>query len=160
MPRGAPAVISRTDPAAAWAARTAKGRFGYAFNVMVDTPDGVATDVEANLVRSAAEVDAGRAMLAHAGDRHGYRPKRVVADTASSSGAFLAFVIVARCRTSCCWNAPSRPRASSLAELSATGVSRTAISARLARCYASPAWTRELVLAGTVPRRLIVVRAT
>lgn len=36
VPRGKPAAISRTDPAAAWAARTAKGRFGYAFNVLVD----------------------------------------------------------------------------------------------------------------------------
>jgi hypothetical protein len=91
VPRGEPAFVSRTDPAAAWAARTAKGRFGYAFNVMVDTPGGVAMEVEASPARFAAEVDAGRAMLAHAGDRHGYRPKRVAADTAYGSGAFLAF---------------------------------------------------------------------
>ena len=92
VPRGEPAVVSRTDPAAAWAARTAKGRFGYAFNVMVDTPGGVAMEVEASPARFAAEVDAGRVMLARAGDRHGYRPKRVAADTAYGSGAFLAFV--------------------------------------------------------------------
>jgi transposase len=92
VPRGEPAVVSRTDPAAAWAARTAKGRFGYAFNVMVDTPGGVAMDVEASPARFAAEVDAGRVMLARACDRHGYRPKRVAADTAYGSGAFLAFV--------------------------------------------------------------------
>lgn len=92
MPLGEPAVISPTDPAAAWAARTAKGRFGYAFNVMVDTPGGVAMDVEASPGRFAAEVDTGRAMLARAGDRHGYRPKRVAAGPAYGSGAFLAFV--------------------------------------------------------------------
>lgn len=92
VPRGEPAVISRTDPAAAWAARTAKGRFGYAFNVIVDMPGGVAMDVQASPARFAAEVDAGRAMLARAGARHGYRPKRVAADTAYGSGAFLAFV--------------------------------------------------------------------
>lgn len=92
VPRGKPAAISRTDPASAWAARTAKGRFGYAFNVLIDTPSGVAMDVEASPARFAAEVDAGRAMLARAGDRHGYRPKRVAADTAYGSAAFLAFV--------------------------------------------------------------------
>jgi transposase len=92
VPRGEPAAISRTDPAAAWAARTAKGRFGYAFNVLVDTPGGVAIDVEASPARFAAEVDAGRIMLARASDQHGYRPKRVAADTAYGSAAFLAFV--------------------------------------------------------------------
>jgi hypothetical protein len=39
-------------------------------------------DVEASPARFAAEVDAGRAMLARADDRFGYRPKRVAADTA------------------------------------------------------------------------------
>ena len=92
VPLGKPAAISRTDPAAAWAARTARGRFGYAFNVMVDTPGGIAMDVEASPVRFAAEVDAGRIMLARAGDRHGYRPKRVAADTAYGSAVFRAFV--------------------------------------------------------------------
>lgn len=71
VPRGTPAVISRTDPAAAWAARTAKGRFGYAFNVIIDTPGGVAMEVEASPARFAAEVSARRTMLARAGDRHG-----------------------------------------------------------------------------------------
>ena len=92
MPRGKPAAISRPDPAAAWAARTAKGRFGYAFNVLIDTPGGVSMDVKASPARFAAEVDAGRAMLARAGDRHGCRPKQVAADTAYGSAAFLAFV--------------------------------------------------------------------
>ena len=91
VPRGKPAAISRTDPAAAWAARTAKGRFGYVFNVLIDTPGGVTMDVEASPSRFAAEVDAGRAMLARADDRHGYRPKRVAADPAYVSAAFLAF---------------------------------------------------------------------
>lgn len=77
VPRGEPVAISRTDPAAAWAARTAKGRFGYAFNVLIDTPNGVAMDVEATPARFAAEVDAGRIMLVRAGDRMDYRPKRV-----------------------------------------------------------------------------------
>jgi hypothetical protein len=66
--------------------------FEYAFNVLVDTPNGVAIDVEARPARFAAEVDAGRIMLARAGDRHGYRPKRVAADTAYGGAAFLAFV--------------------------------------------------------------------
>ena len=92
VPRGKPTAISRTDPAAVWAARTARERFGYAFNVLIDTPGGVAMEVEASPARFAAEVDAGRAMLARAGDRHGYRPKRVAADTAYGSAAFLAFV--------------------------------------------------------------------
>lgn len=49
-------------------------------------------DVEASPARFAAEVDAGRTMLARADDRFGYRPKRVAADTAYGSAAFLAFV--------------------------------------------------------------------
>lgn len=92
VPRGKPAAVSRTDPGAAWSARTARGRFGYAFNVLIDTPGGVAVEVEASPARFAAEVDAARVMLARAGDRFGYRPKRVAADTAYGSAAFLAFV--------------------------------------------------------------------
>lgn len=92
VPRGKPAAVSRTDPASAWSARTARGRFGYALNVLIDTPGGVTIDVEASPARFAAEVDAGRTMLARADDRFGYRPKRVAADTAYGSVAFLAFV--------------------------------------------------------------------
>ena len=91
-PRGKPAAISRTDPGAAWSARTARGRFGYAYNVLIDTPGGVAVEVEASPARFAAEVDAARIMLARAGDCFDYQPKRVAADTAYGSGAFLAFV--------------------------------------------------------------------
>lgn len=91
-PRGEPAALSRTDPASAWSARTVRGRFGYAFNVLIDTPGGVAMEVEASPARFAAEVDAGRAMLTRATDRFDYRPKRVAADTAYGSAAFLAFV--------------------------------------------------------------------
>ena len=90
--RGAPAELSRTDPAAAWSARTARGRFGYAFNLLMDAPSGAALDVEAAPARHAAEVDAGRDMLARAAERFGYRPKRVTADTAYGSAAFLAFI--------------------------------------------------------------------
>lgn len=90
--RGKPAKVSRTDPASAWSARTVRGRFGYAFNVLIDTPGGVAMEVEASPARFAAEVDAGRVMLARAGERFDYRPKRVAADTAYGSAAFLAFV--------------------------------------------------------------------
>lgn len=90
--RGAPAELSRTDPAAAWSARTARGRFGYAFNLLMDAPSGVALDVEATPARHASEVDAGRDMLARAAERFGYRPKRVTADTAYGSAAFLAFI--------------------------------------------------------------------
>lgn len=38
--RGAPAALSRTDPAAAWSARTVRGRFGYALNLLIDTRPG------------------------------------------------------------------------------------------------------------------------
>lgn len=90
--RGAPAELSRTDPAAAWSARTARGRFGYAFNLLMDAPSGAALDVEATPARHASEVDAGRDMLARAAERFGYRPKRVTAYTAYGSAAFLAFI--------------------------------------------------------------------
>jgi hypothetical protein len=42
--------------------------------------------------RFAAEVDAGRDMLARTAERFDYRPKRVAADTAYGSAPFLAFV--------------------------------------------------------------------
>ncbi len=90
--RSAPAELSRTDPAAAWSSRTVRGRFGYALNVLIDTPSGVTLDVEASPARFAAEVDAGRDMLARTAERFGYRPKRVAADTAYGSAAFLAFM--------------------------------------------------------------------
>lgn len=60
--------------------------------MLIDTPGGVAMDVEASPARFAAEVDAGRAMLARASERFGYRPKRIAADTAYGSTAFLASV--------------------------------------------------------------------
>lgn len=84
--------VSRTDPAAAWSARTVRGRFGYALNVMIDTPGGAALDVAATPARFAEEVTAGRDMLARAADRFGYRPKRVAADKAYGSATFIAFV--------------------------------------------------------------------
>lgn len=90
--RGTPAELSRTDPAAAWSARTARGRFGYAFNLLMDAPSGAALEVAATPARHASEVDAGRDMLARAAERFGYRPKRVTADTAYGSAAFLAFI--------------------------------------------------------------------
>lgn len=83
---------SRTDPAAAWTSRTVRGRFGHALNVLIDTPSGVALDVAATPARFAAEVDAGRDMLARAAERFGYRPKRVAVDTAYGSASFLAFL--------------------------------------------------------------------
>lgn len=70
-----------------------EGAFGYAFNVLIDMLGGVTIDVQASPARFAAEMDAGRTMLARAGDRFGYRPRRVAADTAYGSAAFLAFVI-------------------------------------------------------------------
>lgn len=91
VPRDKPAEVSRTDPASALSARTVRRRFGFAFNVLIDTP-GVAMDVEASLARSAAKVDASRAMLARAGERFAYRAKRVAADTAYGAAAFLTFV--------------------------------------------------------------------
>ena len=87
--RSAPAELSRTDPAAAWSARTVRGRFGYALNVLMDSPSGVALDLEAIPARFAT---AGRDMLARTAERFRYRPKRVAADTAYGSAAFLAFV--------------------------------------------------------------------
>ena len=88
--RSAPAELARADPAAAWSARTVRGRFGYALNILIDAPSNVALDVAASPARFAAEVDAGRDMLARAAERFDYRPKRVGADTAYGSAAFLA----------------------------------------------------------------------
>lgn len=51
--RSAPAELSRTDPAAAWLARTVRGRFGYALNILIDAPNNVALDVAASPARTA-----------------------------------------------------------------------------------------------------------
>jgi len=91
-PRGAPASLSRTDPGAAWSSRTVRGRFGYSLNVLIDTPSGITLEVQATPARHGSEVDAARDMLARAGDRFDFRPKRVAADTAYGSAVFLAFV--------------------------------------------------------------------
>ena len=84
--------VSRTDPAAAWSARPGRARFGYALNALVDTPSGVALDIEATPARFAEEVNAGRVMLGRSADRFDYHPKRVAADKAYGSANFLGFV--------------------------------------------------------------------
>ncbi|MBB3588865.1 MULTISPECIES: transposase [Sphingomonas] len=84
--------VSRTDPAAAWSARPGRARFGYALNALVDTPSGVALDIEATPARFAEEVNAGRVMLGRSADRFDYHPKRVAADKAYGSAHFLGFV--------------------------------------------------------------------
>lgn len=84
--------VSRTDPAAAWPARPGRARFGYALNALVDTPSGVALDIEATSARFAEEVNAGRVMLGRSADRFNYHPKRVAADKAYGSASFLGFV--------------------------------------------------------------------
>src|SRR3546814_10729378 len=83
--------VSRTDPAAAWSARTVRGRFGYALNVLIDTTSGAALDVEETPARFAGEVDAGHDMQARAAARFDYRHRRVAADTAYGSATFLDF---------------------------------------------------------------------
>jgi hypothetical protein len=95
-PRRKPTVLSRTDPASAWSAHTVRGRFGYAFNVMIDTPGGVAIEVEATPARFADEVDAASTMLSRAANCFEYRPKRLAADTAYGTGVFLKFVVDSR----------------------------------------------------------------
>ncbi len=133
--RSTPAELSRNDPAAAWSARTVRGRFGYALSILIDAPNNVALDVAASPARFAAEVDAGRDMLARTAERFGYRPKRVAADTAYGSAAFLAFVRDqgARYRTSPFSNDPNRPRASSRRPLSPMTGSGTATLAQPGR---------------------------
>lgn len=84
--------VSRTNPAAAWSARPGRARFGYALNALVDTPSGVALDIEATPARFAEEVNAGRVMLGRSADRFDYQPKRVAADKANGSANFLGFV--------------------------------------------------------------------
>ncbi len=61
---------------------TGPSRLDYALNVLIDTPSGAALEVQASPARFAAEVDAGRDMLARAAEQFSYRPKRVAADTA------------------------------------------------------------------------------
>ena len=146
VPRGTPAVISRTDPAPAWAARTAKGRFGHAFHVMIDTPGGVAMEVEASPARFAAEVDAGRIMLMRAADRIGYAPdrkaERPIEHLAGFTGVlqvdgYGGYAALARrgdVALALCWSHVRR-RFYELAKAGASPVA-TDVLARIARLYA------------------------
>jgi transposase len=92
--RKAPKVISPSDPASAWTAKANKRvQFGYGLNYLIDIENAVIVDVEATPARTYDEVAATRMMIERTEARFALKPKRLVADTAYGTGAFLGWLV-------------------------------------------------------------------
>ena len=92
--RKTPKVISPSDPAAAWTAKANKRvQFGYALNYLIDIENALIVDVEATPARTYDEVAATRVMIERTEARFDLKPKRLVADTAYGTGAFLGWLV-------------------------------------------------------------------
>lgn len=92
--RKVPKVISPSDPASAWTAKANKRvQFGYGLNYLIDIENAVIVDVEATPARTYDEVAATRTMIERTQARFDLKPKRLVADTAYGTGAFLGWLV-------------------------------------------------------------------
>jgi transposase len=92
--RKTPKVISPSDPASAWTAKANKRvQFGYGLNYLIDIENAVIVDVEATPARTYDEVAATRMMIERTEQRFDLRPKRLAADTAYGTGAFLGWLV-------------------------------------------------------------------
>jgi transposase len=92
--RKAPKVISPSDPASAWTAKANKRvQFGYGLNYLIDIENAVIVDVEATPARTYDEVVATRTMIERTEARFDLKPKRLAADTAYGTGAFLGWLV-------------------------------------------------------------------
>jgi transposase len=92
--RKAPKVISPSDPASAWTAKANKRvQFGYGLNYLIDIENAVIVDVEATPARTYDEVAATRMMIERTEACFFLKPKRLVADTAYGTGAFLGWLV-------------------------------------------------------------------
>jgi hypothetical protein len=88
--RKVPKVISPSDPASAWTAKANKRvQFGYGLNYLIDIENAVIVDVEATPARTYDEVAATRTMIERIEACFALKPKRLAADTAYGTGAFL-----------------------------------------------------------------------
>ena len=92
--RKAPKVISPSDPSSAWTAKANKRvQFGYGLNYLIDIENAVIVDVEATPARTYDEVAATRTMIERTQARFDLKPKRLAADTAYGTGAFLGWLV-------------------------------------------------------------------
>jgi transposase len=92
--RKVPKVISPSDPASAWTAKANKRvQFGYGLNYLIDIENAVIVDVEATPARTHDEVAATRTMIERTEARFDLKPKRLAADTAYGTGAFLGWLV-------------------------------------------------------------------
>ena len=92
--RKVPKVISPSDPSSAWNAKANKRvQFGYGLNYLIDIEHAVIVDVEATPARTYDEVAATRTMIERTEACFDLKPKRLAADTAYGSGAFLGWLV-------------------------------------------------------------------
>ncbi len=92
--RKVPKVISPSDPASAWTAKANKRvQFGYGLNYLIDIENAVIVDVEATPARTYDEVAATKTMIERTEARFDLKPKRLAADTAYGTGAFLGWLV-------------------------------------------------------------------
>ena len=88
----AQAMVSRTDPDAAWAVKSGPATLGYYDNYLVDTTSRVILSVDATPARFRQEVLAARRMIERV-TQLGVRPENLAADKAYGSGEFLAWLL-------------------------------------------------------------------
>ena len=87
-------MISPSDPASAWTAKANKRvQFGYGLNYLIDIENAVIVDVEATPARTYDEVAATRTMIERTEACFALKPKRLAADTAYGTGAFLGWLV-------------------------------------------------------------------
>jgi transposase len=92
--RKVPEVLSPSDPAAAWTAKAhLQVQFAYGLNYLIDMDSAIIVDVEATPARVYDEVRSTRTMLSRTKRRLGIKPKRLAADTAYGTGAFLGWLV-------------------------------------------------------------------
>lgn len=92
--RKTPKVISPSDPSSAWTAKANKRvQFGYGLNYLIDIENAVIVDVEATPARTYDEVAATKTMIERTEARFDLKPKRLAADTAYGTGAFLGWLV-------------------------------------------------------------------
>ncbi len=95
--RKTPEVLSPSDPAAAWTAKAhLQVQFAYGLNYLIDMDNAIIVDVEATPARVYDEVRSTRTMLSRTQRRLGIKPKRLAADTAYGTGAFLGWLVAQR----------------------------------------------------------------
>jgi transposase len=92
--RKVPEVLSPSDPAAAWTAKAhLQVQFAYGLNYLIDMDSAIIVDVEATPARVYDEVRSTRTMLSRTKRRLGIKPKRLAADTAYGTSAFLGWLV-------------------------------------------------------------------